>query len=507
MHPRVDRCMGRGLLCVAVVLVSASAVTAENAAQRRTASREFTRTLTVTKQQSLRLDHRHGDIRIRAHAGSEVQIRAAIKVSAGSSADAEALIDGVRIDVEEAQTAIVVRTHYPEERSRQQEDLSFSVDYTILMPETMPLDVKNHFGNLTVESLKARSTLVNSHGRVTVTNCTGEHKVENAFGSTEARQIGGNLSIISGNGDVRAEGIQGMLTVDNRFGDVRAARVGGAARLTNTNGAVELSAAPSATVTNAFGSVKLRDISGDAIVTNGNGEVDVRGIAGKAELKTSFAKLSFLDVGKGLTVTGTNSSVQGRQVGGPASITTTFGEVNVQDVKAGIKVSNGNSDVRLVNVEGSVYVKTSFGAVRVEHVRGGLTVDNANGGVQATNVAGSAQITTSFGGVVLKEVDGTVDVKNRNGAIDIAPSQQGQKCHDLTLVTSFSPIHVRLREDSGYVVNAKVTFGRISSDLPVTASGAMAEGSLSGTIGGGGCSLRATTTNGDIRIQKLTGER
>ncbi|MPZ17956.1 MAG: hypothetical protein GEV06_08600 [Luteitalea sp.] len=505
MRPRVDYRIGGGLLCVAVAL--AFSVAAEGAPQRRTASREFTRTLTVQQRQSLRLDHRHGDIRIRAHAGSELQIRAAIKVSAGSSADADALLDDVRIDVEEAPTSIVVRTHYPEEPSRQQEDLSFSVDYTIVMPETMTLDVTNRFGDLTVESLKAKSTLVNSHGRVAVTDCTGEHKVENAFGATEGRRIGGNLSVISGNGNVRTEDIQGTLTIDNRFGDVRAARVGGAATLTNTNGAVEVSAAASAVVTNAFGSVKLRDISGDAIVSNGNGAVDARGIGGKAELKTSFSTLSFFNIGKGLTVTATNTSVEGRQVGGPISITTTFGAVDVQDLKAGIKVSNGNSTVRLVNVAGSAYVKTSFGAVRAEGVRGGLTVDNANGGVEASSVAGSAQITTSFGGVVLKEVDGTIDVKNRNGAIDVAPSRQAQKCHDLTLATSFSPIHIRLREDSSYVLNARVTFGRISSDLPVTASGTMAEGSLSGTIGSGGCSLRATTTNGDIRIQKLAARR
>jgi DUF4097 and DUF4098 domain-containing protein YvlB len=51
-------------------------------------------------------------------------------------------------------------------------------------------------------------------------------------------------------------------------------------------------------------------------------------------------------------------------------------------------------------------------------------------------------------------------------------------------------------------VNAQTSFGSIESDVPVTVSGMAGNESLHGTIGGGGCRLELSNTNGNIRIRK-----
>jgi len=47
---------------------------------------------------------------------------------------------------------------------------------------------------------------------------------------------------------------------------------------------------------------------------------------------------------------------------------------------------------------------------------------------------------------------------------------------------SFSSIRVRIPDGLGYHVNAHTSFGRISSDLPITTTGSMSPESLDGTI-------------------------
>ena len=66
----------------------------------------------------------------------------------------------------------------------------------------------------------------------------------------------------------------------------------------------------------------------------------------------------------------------------------------------------------------------------------------------------------------------------------------------------FTHISVRLPTNAGYRVKARTSFGRINSQLPITASGAMGGDSLEGTIGNGGCALDLTNSNGNIDISR-----
>jgi hypothetical protein len=60
-----------------------------------------------------------------------------------------------------------------------------------------------------------------------------------------------------------------------------------------------------------------------------------------------------------------------------------------------------------------------------------------------------------------------------------------------------------LPEDAGYQVSARTSFGHITSELPVTATGVLSGDSLNGKIGNGGCALSLTNSNGNIEILKI----
>ncbi len=542
-EPRFD--IRRPAVLLAICIAVAPQAAPDTAAQRQEVTKSFDRTLTVTPSQALRVDHRHGDVGIRTHARNELQIRASIRVSAASQAAASEFAERILIEVLETPTAITLRTEYPQQRKSWRRliggrDPSFSVDYTLLMPERMPLELHNSFGDVSVAGLKADAAIVNAHGRLSVVDGAGRHRLENAFGAIEAARLAGDVTITGANGSVSAATIGGGLNVTNRFGNVTVAAIKGAAVIANSNGAVDLTSAASANVTNSFGLVTVGAIAGDASVGNSNGRVTAKGIKGKADLRTTFGRLELEDVGLAASVANTNGDVVVLKVGGAATVTsrfgvidlgdiggavtvenangsvklsnvrdgatvkTSFGGVDAQAVKGSVRVTNGNGNVRVSDVDGPLFVKTTFGLVSVERIRGALTVDNSNGGVQGAAIQGGVDVKTSFGPVVLRDVHGRVDVRNQNGAIDAALVARPGPCHDVTLGTSFSAIQVALPE-RGYIVTARTTFGRIRSDVPISMTGTMGENSLSGTIGfgSGGCALHLMNANGDIRIVKL----
>jgi DUF4097 and DUF4098 domain-containing protein YvlB len=163
---------------------------------------------------------------------------------------------------------------------------------------------------------------------------------------------------------------------------------------------------------------------------------------------------------------------------------------------------NGNGGINLTDIGGDAYAKTSFGGITAERINGNLTAENTNGAVTARTVKGDANVHTTFAGVELDGIGGKISVDNQNGGISVAALRSATGCRDISLKTTFSAIRVRLPEGAGYNVAARTSFGRISSDLPVTASGSMGNDTLNGTIGAGGCQLQLTDSNGSIEISK-----
>jgi hypothetical protein len=174
--------------------------------------------------------------------------------------------------------------------------------------------------------------------------------------------------------------------------------------------------------------------------------------------------------------------------------------VDLAEVKRGVRVISGNAGVTVVGAGGDTFVKTSFDLVRAERVAGVLTVENTNGAVKATSVVGAANVKTSFAPVVLSGIGGSVDVYNQNGSIEVAGTADAKGCRNVALETSFSPIRVAVASEAGYTVTARTSFGKITSDLPLTVTGVVSGEALSGRIGTGECMLRLTNSNGAIQI-------
>jgi DUF4097 and DUF4098 domain-containing protein YvlB len=471
--------------------------------QRQEATRSFDRTIAVASGQTLRLENRHGDISVTTHARPELRLKATIRVSAPSQADAAEFVERIAIEVTEAPSAITVRTRYPEQPRRTRRNLSYSVDYTVLMPERMVLHARNSFGHVSVIGLKSDSTVINAHGTLTAADGAGRQSLENSFGAIEVTRMAGDVTITGANGNVTATTIGGAVNVRNRFGRVTVGKVQGTALVANSNGQVDVIDVGSADLTNSFGAVTVRDVRGTLTVTNPNGSVTAAGVSGAARIAGSFATIELKDARADATIENSNGGVKLANVRGAATVTTSFAPTEVMGVTGPLNVTTSNGNVLLRDIGGPADVRGSFGRVDADDMKAGIRVTTGNSGVRINNARGPVTVTTTFGPVELRNVNGKVDVRNQNGAIDASMAAKPGACHDITLATTFSHIQLQV-PDGGYAVTAQTSFGKIHSDVPITAVGTIGEGRLSGMIGGGGCALRLTNSNGDIRILKQT---
>ena len=119
--------------------------------------------------QSLRIEHKFGDITVRTHASRDIHISAAIHVSASSQQDAESYANQIQIHIESSSSGVLIRTDYPDQNDSwwgHIEHVSFSVEYTIDMPENAPLTIRNKFGKVSVAGLKAATDIDDEQGSV-----------------------------------------------------------------------------------------------------------------------------------------------------------------------------------------------------------------------------------------------------------------------------------------------------------------------------------------------------
>jgi hypothetical protein len=515
---------------------------AGNSAQEQV-TKEFQKTVTLGAGQSVRVEHKFGEVRLHGESGRDVKISATIRAQASSHEEAESFAQKIKIEVQQTGEGVHIKTIYPEDEKRwfhSSRRSSWSVSYDIGMPSDAPITVRNSFGGVEITGVHGAADVENGYGTLTVRDA-GAGRWTNAFGSIELTGTAGNASVIDNAGSVQVSDVKGTLDVRNRFGNVTAHTIGGSATITGGNGAVELTDADSANIANSFASVTARNIRGDLAIRNNNGNVEFSTIGGAVDITNSFGNVTFADVRgrvncttnngrvKGSSATGgsvtirdsfgnieldtvsgkldaetSNGKVMVRDARGSVTLKSSFGAIEASNIPKGIRAITGNGAITLTDIGGDAFAKTSFGSVLAERIGGSLTVENSNGSVTARNVKGDVGVNTSFAGVTLDAIGGRITVNNQNGAIAVTAMRPASGCRDISLKTSFSSIRVRVPEGVGYNVTARTSFGRISSELPITSTGSVGGDTLNGAIGSGGCQLQLTDSNGSIEIAKAS---
>jgi hypothetical protein len=149
----------------------------------------------------------------------------------------------------------------------------------------------------------------------------------------------------------------------------------------------------------------------------------------------------------------------------------------------------------------SLELNTHNGGVKITDISGDIDAATHNGGVNAMKVEGSIKLETHNGGVTCKDISGDVKLRTHNGGIKINYSETAKPACDVSVVTHNGGVEFVAPPNFSAAVDVSTHNGSIKTDIPITVTGKVSKGKLTGTIGTGKGKLHLETHNGSIRIK------
>lgn len=128
-----------------------------------------------------------------------------------------------------------------------------------------------------------------------------------------------------------------------------------------------------------------------------------------------------------------------------------------------------------------------------------LDLETQNGGIGVTDVAGRIDFRAVNGGVHLTGVGGDVVGRTTNGGLHVELDGRSWDGEGLDVETTNGGVTLRVPSDYSARLETGTVNGGIDIDFPVMVQGRIGR-RLTTTLGEGGPTVRAVTTNGGVRI-------
>lgn len=130
-----------------------------------------------------------------------------------------------------------------------------------------------------------------------------------------------------------------------------------------------------------------------------------------------------------------------------------------------------------------------------------LTLESHNGSLGVSGVAGEMDLRTQNGSVSLTEVGGNVHARTQNGSLRVELDGERWRGAGLDAETQNGSVRLGVPERYAARLETGTVNGGFSTEVPITVQGKVGR-VISTEIGGGGATVRATTTNGSVSIRR-----
>ena len=135
--------------------------------------------------------------------------------------------------------------------------------------------------------------------------------------------------------------------------------------------------------------------------------------------------------------------------------------------------------------------------------RADISVETHNGGISIVEVNGRIDFTAVNGGVVLKKVGGAVRGATTNGGLVIELTGDRWEGESLDVSTTNGGVVMSVPENYSANLQTGTVNGSVDVDFPVTVQGKISK-QIAVNLGSGGPTVKAMTTNGGVKIKKIT---
>ena len=204
------------------------------------------------------------------------------------------------------------------------------------------------------------------------------------------------------------------------------------------------------------------------IRTSRNVTTDLNTSGGSIKLANLSGKQDFRTSGGILELDNLQGDITGKTSGGSIQISNSKGIINLTTSGGGIRIDN---------LDGNVFVSTSGGSIKGENIIGMLTAETSGGSIDLGDLACKLDASTSGGSVttVFRELTSSVQLSTSAGSVNLTLPENASA--DLNL--------------KGFKVNADNIPGFDGSNV---------KGKLTGKMNGGGASVYASTSAGNVNL-------
>jgi len=176
-------------------------------------------------------------------------------------------------------------------------------------------------------------------------------------------------------------------------------------------------------------------------------------------------------------------------------------QIKVPDYIVILYAKSTNGEIELKGTKGPTETKTTNGAIKIFDVDGNIEANSTNGRIEIKNVNGFVSARTTNGKIKVKS-KGIKELKTTNGSIEADFKEIKETGTELR--TTNGSISLGLAPSLNATVELKTTNGGIDiDDIPFEVISKHKKKYIKGKIGKGGPEIRASTTNGSIKIRKL----
>ena len=182
-----------------------------------------------------------------------------------------------------------------------------------------------------------------------------------------------------------------------------------------------------------------------------------------------------------------------------ARLRTSGGSIDVRDLEGDLDGYTSGGGVLLAKIRGRVKVETSGGSIDGTDLDGPVNADTSGGGISIRRVSGNLKAHTSGGSIEIEAAGGRVEADTSGGGIEasLAPGN----ARGGSLESSGGGIAVSL--DPAVDLTIDASGNSVKTDVPLRVSGEISRGTLRGSLGKGGETLRLHTSGGSVRIRSL----
>ncbi len=279
-------------------------------ARRNQAFEEKSGTMTTRDGLRLHLETDLGNVRIFTDAVSEIRYRVRIETE-DTGAESRQLISEFKLRAHESPAGATIEGDVARREVRDR----LWVTYELHVPRNYNIDVSTGAGNIQVDDIEGRVSLITHGGNITAGQVGGTTRMTGILAARLESLGGGHISVRNVSGDLRAVTVGGHITVGN--------------------------------------------VLGDAVLTTGGGHIHAGSIGGVAQLETGGGNISVERAGARVTASSGGGQISFGEAAGAIQAHTAGGGIRVLRVAGPMQLDSSGGSIFLTRVENSVRATTT----------------------------------------------------------------------------------------------------------------------------------------------------